>query len=312
MAAQAELGRDVDEQAEVDAVALHERHRLQHLPPAAVLARQRLDDAAEVGVQQRDERAGRPAPCCGRRRRPCRRWAGRRSPSRSRPRARVSSGPSRPMTKREPKLVMSASHHTTRSPWAALRPFHMASPLPVPGPTSASRSADRSTRAPAARGHGGGLVGRAVVDDQDLVDQRDPLRPAGGAPSPTMAPTVAASSLAGRHSVTTWSPLGLDAGPGVRNSRWWKTRLGPNIRSSLVTGFGARQGPCLERPERRYPPGHARDRPDPHDPPPHGRREAPPSRSRAPRSVRSSATSTPPIPASGTGCSTTRARCAAS
>ena len=57
------LGADepahVDEQAEVDAVADRERQALEHRAPAGVLARQRLDDAGEVGEQELEQGPGR-------------------------------------------------------------------------------------------------------------------------------------------------------------------------------------------------------------------------------------------------------------
>ena len=68
------------EQPEVDAVALDERHRLEHVAPAGVLARQRLHDAGQAREEQRDQRAGDELgrPPAGAR--ACRRRAGRRSP----------------------------------------------------------------------------------------------------------------------------------------------------------------------------------------------------------------------------------------
>ena len=49
---------DVDQQAEVDAVPLHERQPLQQGPAPGVLARQRLHDRRQVGEQRRDGRTG--------------------------------------------------------------------------------------------------------------------------------------------------------------------------------------------------------------------------------------------------------------
>ena len=70
---------EVDEQAEVDAVALDEGHLLERLTPAGVLAGEGLHDGGEVREQQRQHRPGDefgdpPPPW------PSRRWAGRRSP----------------------------------------------------------------------------------------------------------------------------------------------------------------------------------------------------------------------------------------
>ena len=48
----------VDEQGEVDAVALDERQLLEHLAAAGVLTGQRLHDGREVGEQERDQRPG--------------------------------------------------------------------------------------------------------------------------------------------------------------------------------------------------------------------------------------------------------------
>ena len=53
-----EPGGHVDEQAQVDAVALHERHPLQHLPPGRELAAQGLADGQQVGEEQAEQRAG--------------------------------------------------------------------------------------------------------------------------------------------------------------------------------------------------------------------------------------------------------------
>ena len=58
MASVPTAGGDVDEQAQVDAVAGRERQPLEHRAPTGVLARQRLDDAAEVGEQEREQRPG--------------------------------------------------------------------------------------------------------------------------------------------------------------------------------------------------------------------------------------------------------------
>src|SRR6476620_7032365 len=48
-------GGDVDEQAQLDAVAGHERQLLEHLTATGVLAAEGLDDVGEVGEQQRED-----------------------------------------------------------------------------------------------------------------------------------------------------------------------------------------------------------------------------------------------------------------
>ena len=72
----------VDDHADLDPVAPHERQRLEQRAAAAVLARQRLHDRRQVREERGDERAGHQlggAPAADRRR--C--GAARRSPSRS-------------------------------------------------------------------------------------------------------------------------------------------------------------------------------------------------------------------------------------
>ena len=49
---------DVDDEPELDAPALHERDRLEHLAPARVLARQRLHEARQLREQRTQQRAG--------------------------------------------------------------------------------------------------------------------------------------------------------------------------------------------------------------------------------------------------------------
>ena len=78
-ASEPEAGGHVDQQGQVDAVALHERHLLEHLPAGGELAPQRLADGGQLGEEQPDARAGPPAPSPARPR-----PAARRTPSRSR------------------------------------------------------------------------------------------------------------------------------------------------------------------------------------------------------------------------------------
>ena len=70
----------VDEQAQVDAVAVDEGHLLEHLPAGGALAGQGLDQRRQLGEEQGDEGAGHqlghPAPFARR----GRRGAGGRSP----------------------------------------------------------------------------------------------------------------------------------------------------------------------------------------------------------------------------------------
>jgi hypothetical protein len=49
-------GDEVDQQADLDAVALHERDRLEQRPPSRVLAREGLHEPAEVREQRREQR----------------------------------------------------------------------------------------------------------------------------------------------------------------------------------------------------------------------------------------------------------------
>ena len=77
---------DVDEQPELDAPPLDERHRVEHLAAAGVLAGERLDDLGEGREEMREQRPGDElgdAPASGLTVRAC----GRRSPSRIRRRA---------------------------------------------------------------------------------------------------------------------------------------------------------------------------------------------------------------------------------
>ena len=82
------------------------------------------------------------------------------------------------MTNRGPKSVMSASHHTMRSPSAAATDFQSASPLPSPGPSSGSTSSTATTRAPAAaatsavRSVEWSSITRTSSTRPDPVDQR--------------------------------------------------------------------------------------------------------------------------------------------
>jgi len=55
---QPEAGGHIDQQSEVDAVALHEGELFERFSSAGVLARQRLDDGGQVGEQQRDDGPG--------------------------------------------------------------------------------------------------------------------------------------------------------------------------------------------------------------------------------------------------------------
>ena len=57
----AEASGQVDQQADVDAVALDERQLLEHLAAAAVLARQRLVQAGELGEVAATAGVGRRA-----------------------------------------------------------------------------------------------------------------------------------------------------------------------------------------------------------------------------------------------------------
>ena len=54
----AEVGDEVDEQSDLHSPALDERHRLEQCAPSRVLAGERLDEAREVGEQGGDERSG--------------------------------------------------------------------------------------------------------------------------------------------------------------------------------------------------------------------------------------------------------------
>ena len=54
----AEVGDEVDEQADLDAPALDERHRLEQRAPAGVLTGERLHEPREVREQRRDDRPG--------------------------------------------------------------------------------------------------------------------------------------------------------------------------------------------------------------------------------------------------------------
>ena len=187
------------EQAEVDAVALHERAAAR-----AATAGRRTRPTSGCTI---DARCGKSAAITGRaissvtRPPPCGAAAdraGRRSPSRTAMSGRVSSGPRSPTTKCGPKSRMSASHHTMRSPCAAATDLQSASPLPSPGPSSGSTSSTASTRAPAAGGDASRGVGRVVVDHEHLVDQPAAFDQVARSCS-TIGPTVAASSRAGRH-----------------------------------------------------------------------------------------------------------------
>ena len=55
---EAEVGDEIDQQPDLDAPALDERHRLEQRPPAGVLTRQRLHEPREVWEQRRDHRTG--------------------------------------------------------------------------------------------------------------------------------------------------------------------------------------------------------------------------------------------------------------
>ena len=56
--ADAEAGGHVDQQAQVDAVALDERHLLQHLPAGGELPAQGLADVGQLGEEQADHGPG--------------------------------------------------------------------------------------------------------------------------------------------------------------------------------------------------------------------------------------------------------------
>ena len=48
---------EIDEQTHLDAISLHERHALEDVAAAGILARQGLHEAGELGMQQGDERS---------------------------------------------------------------------------------------------------------------------------------------------------------------------------------------------------------------------------------------------------------------
>ena len=54
----AEVGDEVDEQPDLDAPALDERHRLEQRAPARVLAGERLHEPGEVREQRGEQRPG--------------------------------------------------------------------------------------------------------------------------------------------------------------------------------------------------------------------------------------------------------------
>ena len=199
--AQPEAGLDVDQQAQVDAVALDEGQLLEHLASAGVLAGQRLDERRQLREQQADttgratSSVTRPPPT-GSLVAP----GARRSPSRSRRRCRVSSGPSRPTTKSGSKLRTSASHQTIEV--AAGRVERLPQRLALAVAVRRSRSGSRRPRrtvAPAS-------AATCARCDRSSGRRRPAARPpAASAPSGAVGwprrcrPTVSSSSRAGRH-----------------------------------------------------------------------------------------------------------------
>ena len=117
---------------------------------------------------------------------------------------RVSSGPTRPTTKCGAKSRMSASHHAMRSPLGRGHGLVERLALALAGSELGQHVVDRDDAGAGVGGHAGGGVGGVVVHHEDLVDQPARRRPGIVRICSTIGPTVAASSRAGRHTLTTW------------------------------------------------------------------------------------------------------------
>ena len=105
------------------------------------------------------------------------------------------------MTNAGSKSTTSASSHTTISPDTTARLFHIASPLPYPGPTAGSTSSSCTTRAPSP------AAIRAVASELWLSTTtisltRGTSRTSRSRRVATMAPTVSSTFSAGRHTET--------------------------------------------------------------------------------------------------------------
>ena len=107
------------------------------------------------------------------------------------------------------KSRMSVSHHAIRSPVDTWSDFHSASPLPWPWPWSARTEDASITVAPASRATRGGGVGGVVVDDEELVDEADPVHQPRADGLHDRLRRCAASLRAGRHTDTVVAPRAL-------------------------------------------------------------------------------------------------------
>ena len=181
--AESDARHDVDEEPDLDAPALDERHRLEHVAPAGVLAAERLDESGELGEEHREQRTGDQlgdAAAAGG-------LTVERPPVVPLHERDVGVGderseqPGHEVRRRSCGCRRRASRRCRRSRRAATS----TSRCPCPSRAAVSGSTSSTPRTPGAlpgRGLGGG-VGGAVVDDDDLVHEGDRLHegpPDGG------------------------------------------------------------------------------------------------------------------------------------
>ena len=156
---------------------------------------------------------------------------------------------------RRRSCARSASSQQMRSPRHACSDFHSALPLPEPGPASGRTSASATTRAPAARATA--AVASVEPSSMTTISSTSAVRPAERELGPylaTMAPIVASSSRAGRHTEIVWPRAARFAVDGDR-----RDCTGASLRGTLWERRSGRL--AIAGRETRAHPERLRDRP---------------------------------------------------
>ena len=138
--------------------------------------------------------------------------------------------------------MTSASHHTTRSPVLAASVAHSALPLPWPTPWRSWTSPIGTTVAPASAATTARVVGAAVVEHDQLVDEAGARRRARRGSCARASRSVATSSRHGMHTDTVRPRLGR-GDRARRSSRRPRTcaprsRRSPPVASAAVFLYG--------------------------------------------------------------------------
>ena len=212
---------------DLDAVAGREREPLEQLAPRGDLARQRLAEPGQLGIEQR---AAAGAPC---------RWLTRPPPSATRHAAALERPPvegldEAPRRARRPAARAGRSRSARREAPRCRRPGSTTSSLSQHRERAPHRVALAQHRpergqqlgllvdlGAGARGDLGGAVGRAGVDDHDLVDAPCARAASSSALDDRPRPSPA-HSRAGRHTET--ARASRSAIRSGEKREWWKLR----------------------------------------------------------------------------------------